>query len=115
MTKLQTVLLVVAFLAGCFIVFSIEENRLRKQESKVITIAKEKAVLEYKYKDSLRVVNGYLKSLSENHFKQIDSLIHITQKINHAKQEISFIHPESLPPNELDRIITERYNHPSIP
>lgn len=110
MTKLQISLLCLAFIFGGFLIFQVEEARLRKQELKAIILAKEKAILEYKYLDTLKTVRGYLTTLVSNSNKRIDSLTAITEREQKERGIIRMIKPEILTSAELLARFEKRYH-----
>src|ERR1700704_5447325 len=98
---LQSFLFILAVIIGCLITFHIEEYRLAKIQKQAIIIAKEKAILEYKYLDTLKTVRGYLTTLVSNSNKRIDSLTAITEREQKERIIIRMIKPEILTSTEL--------------
>lgn len=106
---LQAFLFILAFVVGGFIIYQIEEYRLAKKEEQVISIVKEKAILEYKYLDTLKTVRGYLTTLVSNSNKRIDSLTAITEREQKERVIIRMIKPEILTSEELLQRFEKRY------
>lgn len=113
MTKLTGFLLIIAIILGAFITFQIEEYRLTRKLSKAVEIAKKQAVSEAAYADTLKIVRSQLRNLIASSSARQDSMRYIIEKKNHVKEVIRSIHPEPLAPNELERILTNRFYYSS--
>ena len=109
MTKLQIFLLALAFLIGIFLAVMIEEGRLRRQTAKAIEVAKQNAVNESKYLDSLKDVRSQLLTLVETSSKRTDSLQVLADKKQRIEVVIRKIHELPLTSNELLSRFNKRY------
>lgn len=115
MKPIQILVIALAFIFGGFIIFQIEEYRLVRQQSSAVKIAKEQAVTEQKYKDSLVLVRSWLSNLIERSSAREDSMRYLIEKQNHVKTILRFIHPEPLPPDSIEIILANRHYYTSEP
>ena len=90
--------------------YSIEEKRLRNQKEEAVRVAKENAVKEAKYIDSLATAQEYILNLVYTSNLRLDSLNELREQKNKVQIVIRNIHPENLTSLELLARFEKRYS-----